>query len=505
MITRSRQKEVSLKQTPPSPPPPPRSATVTARAPLPVGVSNQDENCVQRDVMRKVVPEMGICSEDCMDLDSIDSSACIRCNAKDEHVLACSGIGCALAVHEKCLGIEPDFDHLGKFCCPYCSYKHALERTRELRRKAMAAKKALLSFLDGTVAGINKEKDKGESDQRKEPNVLANAGDGNCCVDENGQTGVSCQFMGVEEDHRHVIESINNAQVGCRDQDRIETENEVRRNASVANNSGNADCRVGATVDVESLKDSMAKETLNKEGVSDMPQLESGEDVEDEQLKDLGPTNDGQHEGKVEENEKLEDLNVCHVAKEKTLDGAADGLNEVAEDGMRVSKENQVREEDGEHMQPEELDRAADANDKSETEDTSLAMLGRRFKRKAQKKALFHNDNTPSRSSLRLSSPCPLQTYDTYKNTENLNQKATASKKCQGSARQSTITNFPNAKRARRRWTKEEEELLKEGVQSYSTGGNIPWRTILDRGRGVFDDTRTPVDLKDKWKTLRIK
>ena len=47
--------------------------------------------------------------------------------------------------------------------------------------------------------------------------------------------------------------------------------------------------------------------------------------------------------------------------------------------------------------------------------------------------------------------------------------------------------------------------ILQEGVQSYSTGGNIPWRTILDRGRGVFDDSRNPVDLKDKWKTLRMK
>lgn len=46
--------------------------------------------------------------------------------------------------------------------------------------------------------------------------------------------------------------------------------------------------------------------------------------------------------------------------------------------------------------------------------------------------------------------------------------------------------------------------LLQEGVRKFSstTNKNLPWRKILEFGRHIFDDTRTPVDLKDKWRSL---
>ena len=31
---------------------------------------------------------------------------------------------------------------------------------------------------------------------------------------------------------------------------------------------------------------------------------------------------------------------------------------------------------------------------------------------------------------------------------------------------------------------------------------HIPWRRILESARHVFDKTRTPVDLKDKWRNI---
>lgn len=34
---------------------------------------------------------------------------------------------------------------------------------------------------------------------------------------------------------------------------------------------------------------------------------------------------------------------------------------------------------------------------------------------------------------------------------------------------------------------------------------NIPWRKILEFGCRVFDKTRTPVDLKDKWRKITSK
>ncbi|KAK8468370.1 hypothetical protein PHAVU_006G012311 [Phaseolus vulgaris] len=59
------------------------------------------------------------------------------------------------------------------------------------------------------------------------------------------------------------------------------------------------------------------------------------------------------------------------------------------------------------------------------------------------------------------------------------------------------------AKRKRLLWTAEEEKVLKEGVLKFSIENqNTPWRKILEFGCHVFDKTRTPVDLKDKWKNI---
>nr|XP_043607419.1 uncharacterized protein LOC122579331 [Erigeron canadensis]XP_043607421.1 uncharacterized protein LOC122579331 [Erigeron canadensis] len=53
-------------------------------------------------------------------------------------------------------------------------------------------------------------------------------------------------------------------------------------------------------------------------------------------------------------------------------------------------------------------------------------------------------------------------------------------------------------------WSEQEEDMLKEGVQKFtsSKGKNLPWKKILDFGRHVFDPCRNPSDLKDKWRKI---
>ncbi|GAU31077.1 hypothetical protein TSUD_322140, partial [Trifolium subterraneum] len=59
-------------------------------------------------------------------------------------------------------------------------------------------------------------------------------------------------------------------------------------------------------------------------------------------------------------------------------------------------------------------------------------------------------------------------------------------------------------KRRKLFWTAEEEKALEEGVAKFSTENqDIPWRKILEFGCRVFDSTRTPVDLKDKWRNMK--
>ncbi|KAL0717989.1 hypothetical protein Bca4012_067311 [Brassica carinata] len=70
-----------------------------------------------------------------------------------------------------------------------------------------------------------------------------------------------------------------------------------------------------------------------------------------------------------------------------------------------------------------------------------------------------------------------------------------------------TVRNFPIFNKDQKRrllWTPEEEYMLKVGVEKFSAEAkkNIPWRKILEMGQKVFHNTRTPADLKDKWRNM---
>ncbi|KAF3790208.1 hypothetical protein EJ110_NYTH16893 [Nymphaea thermarum] len=64
---------------------------------------------------------------------------------------------------------------------------------------------------------------------------------------------------------------------------------------------------------------------------------------------------------------------------------------------------------------------------------------------------------------------------------------------------------FPYLRRKKLPWTKEEEDALKEGVRKFSAvaGDGYPWTRILEYGRHVYHKTRTPIDLKDKWRNIQ--
>ncbi|KAL1220699.1 hypothetical protein V5N11_035502 [Cardamine amara subsp. amara] len=53
-------------------------------------------------------------------------------------------------------------------------------------------------------------------------------------------------------------------------------------------------------------------------------------------------------------------------------------------------------------------------------------------------------------------------------------------------------------------WTVKEEEMLRMGVELYASkiNKNMPWRKILEMGKGIFHNARKPSDLKDKWKNI---
>lgn len=54
----------------------------------------------------------------------------------------------------------------------------------------------------------------------------------------------------------------------------------------------------------------------------------------------------------------------------------------------------------------------------------------------------------------------------------------------------------------RARWSDEEEDMLKEGVEKFlaTAHKNLPWKKVLEFGQHVFYASRTPVD--DKWRNM---
>ncbi|KAK4398222.1 hypothetical protein Sango_1297700 [Sesamum angolense] len=135
--------------------------------------------------------------------------------------------------------------------------------------------------------------------------------------------------------------------------------------------------------------------------------------------------------------------------------------------------------------------------------DSGTVSLQRKLvKQSGKSKLATPSVNHLRRSSRRLSSALG--------SAEMLNDKVVASRSLR-QPRQPLVKlanyTFSSGKRKRLLWTEEEEETLKAGVQKYSTDGNknLPWTKILDFGQHKFDRTRTPSDLKDKWRNMMAK
>ncbi|KAK9071812.1 hypothetical protein SSX86_008241 [Deinandra increscens subsp. villosa] len=123
----------------------------------------------------------------------------------------------------------------------------------------------------------------------------------------------------------------------------------------------------------------------------------------------------------------------------------------------------------------------------------------------------------PTRESSTSKQKCPTRESNTQKQKCPTRESSTPKQKCKEKESSNLATSllrkrkvkdipppFPQLRRTKLRWTKSEEETLKEGVERYSNGNDkkISWKEILDFGHNVFDKGRTTIDLKDKWRNM---
>ncbi|XWS31122.1 hypothetical protein CRYUN_Cryun23aG0050600 [Craigia yunnanensis] len=372
---------------------------------------------------------------DCVVVDWLEGKFCIRCKSGSGQVLICSENGCPVAIHKVCMNCEPKFDDLGKFYCPYCCYKRELERTKELRRKAMLAKKELSNFICLRKDGGNEEKQEDKT------------------VDMKG-------------DETQGVESISK---------------EKSDEESISRADGFANVGNGERIQEEDIENSS----------------DSEDDEIDKDRWQIRPSSSS-HLGIVK--------GTLHLSTKET----SDVVGVLEEDQGKRGKEKPVllnvvgtttalisRDATSKVPAIESFEFVSPGLD------TETLVVRQQCAKQTAQKAQPLKVYSPNNPSFQ---PCT-SAKDTEINQEGEATTAKNSVPWQESNKRLMIPTVGTEKRRRLHWTAEEEDMLKEGVRRFSTkvNKNIPWRKILEYGHNVFHVTRTPVDLKDKWKNIMAK
>ncbi|KAH1210647.1 hypothetical protein GLYMA_15G236400v4 [Glycine max] len=426
-------------------------------------------------------------------VDIFDKTICIHCDNKGEEaegVLICGGRGCPVAVHATCLGFEPEFDDSGNFCCPYCWYKRAVDTCRRLREKAMKAKGELSRFFGQSRAGATDYSAAArvdpvvqDSEELMEETETEEQSEEN--KDEEGMVEESEKL--VEGKETESEENKEEVEGKVQDSEELVEEMETETEGQTEENKDEeGEARVGADSSAAARKNPVQDgEEIVVEGMETELEAQSGENKDEEgKVRDSGEL--------VEEMERETGAEV--QPEENKDEGKVQDSEELLEE-TETETEGQSEEK-----KDEEGKVAVMSSSVSETNDSESVAEAVK-KRKDQKKKKVAS----SRKSLSRQQEHKNKHYKTRGKFANKDEEEVTSFKSISlrqqpqRMKQSSLT----AKRRRLLWTAEEEKVLKEGVSKFSTENqNIPWRKILEFGCRVFDKTRTPVDLKDKWKNI---
>ncbi|KAJ7964644.1 Homeodomain-like protein with RING/FYVE/PHD-type zinc finger domain [Quillaja saponaria] len=436
-------------------------------------------------------------------IDLLDKEICIGCNEGGK-VLVCSENGCPVTFHERCLCCEPKFDTMGNFYCPYCWYKRAVAETQKLREKAMIAKKSLAKFLDIDVGTGGKPRQKDWRAMSREPKMSSLKGHGSFLDESNrhGFDGVGPQSSQIDVGPAKEKDS-NEKTHG--DRHRLVVGNEGHPSTSVNIASDCSHCTAeGAAVDVETVQDFSTRDKCDGPKISEPHHSQFVEEKERIKADDQGVNDENVHETTVENPLEAGTLTSEHLVEDKEINGAA-ALSEgthVSIDVLEVSQDHTEYEEQMPLKAGKVPANANCCNEAAKSDAEDLPARKRSFKQRSRRRK-----HPQKRDLVRKLTSLNNETRE--KSVCDQNEDVTTFKMSghsHVSPKQVRKLTLLNAKRKRLNWTEGEEDMLKEGVFKFSIGNQkIPWRKILEFGCNVFDVTRTPVDLKDKWRNITAK
>ncbi|KAM3395859.1 hypothetical protein P3S68_004865 [Capsicum galapagoense] len=376
-----------------------------------------------------------------------EKEICIKCG-KGGEVLACTDSCCPIAVHVRCMGCPARFDDLGKFYCPYCRYKQSIAILRQAKEHVLFKKQALETFIDkemiDNVRGVPAIVSKSTCERTDEPlpEKKSDAPESNC----DQQLVVGQQIHSVPD----------------------------------------VDCGSKSSV-----------HTSSKATATDFRVLEAGNSIQVNDRREVGEL---QLEKSMEDHNQDGRLSNSSVAEEE-ISGNELVLAETKRNSAESAGEQMIGVDQTTatvmNTDPS-LQQHSRGKKRAETGDLTC----RKSKRVSTQRECGKQVNKVKNDML---TPSPRRLTRTSASfLENTNAEAKLEQVEQPSMLPVIL---PNGKRRRVLWCREEEEMIEEGVQKFSStvNKNIPWRKILEFGHHVFDHTRTPTDLKDKWKQICAK
>ncbi|PIN25614.1 DNA helicase [Handroanthus impetiginosus] len=385
-------------------------------------------------------------------MDWSERNICIKCNGGG-NLLVCSENGCPLAIHEGCMGCPARFDDAGRFYCPYCLYKQAVAESRLAREYALARKKALLVFMDEEMIGGEKhleENERAEVRGNNQPKV--------------GAVNVNTAICGEGESRRNG-DSILDQSIHLDEDDKIrDAEEEKIREEESEISAGSK----GQDPSLEMGKD-------QKISKADRNKIQEVDEESSSACRDQEPSlelHENQKIGNAEERRIQEDeeeisssssdQEILHAEEEK-----------IQEEEYETSSSNTDQDPS---LEVRGKDKRGSKRKKPLDRDSEAVLTQSKHVKKSDKRKRTPPALIPARRSSRRSSSA-------MRTKKELNERVDASKKSK------------------------QPKKLSEGVRKYAEEGNknLPWRKILEYGRKVFDETRTPSDLKDKWRNILAK
>ncbi|KFK33101.1 hypothetical protein AALP_AA6G331300 [Arabis alpina] len=430
-------------------------------------------------------------SETSLDLED----ACIVCEVSDNCVSRCCGVDCPVSFHQECLDGSEDLENS---FCPYCWFKIVAVKSKALRDKAIEAEKAVYKYLDKEIESKDEvmESD-GEQEHSVESTDVELQGEKATPLSEEKQVQVDKDSdkspltdqpegdkekleVGTGKSREDMIE--DEVSEASEDEERVATEN------------------IEDYEDTEIAEDQMKvnKGPEEKRDVSRVLSMQkSFSRKEDDQVKQ----NENQRRSR-RRRLVLSDTDSEEVGTDKSGENMKeDEVNEASEDEEMVATAENI-EDDEDDKTPEVQTKVAG----KKREVSPVLSMQESFSGKEHGQ-VQQNEKQGSRRRLILNA-----TDSEFSSTKERNGEEDVTKETSSSTKVANkskpvareISFFNKDQRRRLLWTPEEEEMLKVGVERFAAEANknMPWRKILEMGENVFHETRTPADLKDKWRNM---